>query len=122
MPIIVPKGTGLILSAVLVVYGYAFGLAKVSETDDVRMWGFYLIVVMAIPFLFKASKKSLVDDWLGKLSYPIYLTHFFAISVLRHANAVETSSAIAFTLFFSIAIIFLIEKPLEPLRKKIGGL
>lgn len=41
--------------------------------------------VIVLPALFSLSRKDGLDRWIGELSYPVYLVHFFIIGLLELA-------------------------------------
>lgn len=49
-----------------------------------RQIEFYLMMLIALPFIFQFTRKSRLDSWLGALSYPIYLSHRFVIEWLGY--------------------------------------
>lgn len=42
---------------------------------------FYILVAIALPFLFHISTRFRFDRWLGELSYPIYLCHLAVLGI-----------------------------------------
>lgn len=50
-----------------------------------RNWGYLVAVVVALPFIFSASRYSRTDDLIGQFSYPIYITHFVVLRCLEFA-------------------------------------
>jgi peptidoglycan/LPS O-acetylase OafA/YrhL len=43
--------------------------------------GYYLLLFFAIPYLFTLTKKSSLDNFIGRLSYPMYISHFSIIEI-----------------------------------------
>lgn len=83
---------------------------------------YLLLITFAIPFIFKFSKTSSIDAYLGDLSYPVYISHIFVLNVLA---AIGLSSSIYFsiyliinTILFSVIIYLLIIKRMEKYRQQ----
>jgi len=76
---------------------------------------FYVFVAIAIPFLFKASKDSKPDRFIGDLSYPFYVIHCPMIWIFGDfpygAWCVWGS-----TFALSLMVVFLIEHPVDSFR------
>lgn len=51
--------------------------------DEVKNTVFYLIVAIAIPFIFYAFKNNKTDRFIGELSFSIYITHHLLVSIFR---------------------------------------
>jgi peptidoglycan/LPS O-acetylase OafA/YrhL len=49
--------------------------------DDVRSWTAMLLFTAGLPGLFSATKRSVLLNWLGDLSYPVYLVHLLVITL-----------------------------------------
>jgi peptidoglycan/LPS O-acetylase OafA/YrhL len=47
--------------------------------DDYRLWTSMLLFAAGLPGLFNGTKNSRILNWLGELSFPLYLIHFFII-------------------------------------------
>jgi peptidoglycan/LPS O-acetylase OafA/YrhL len=47
----------------------------------------FIPLSLALPFFFVATKSSSFDKFCGELSYPLYLSHNFALSVMHHLVA-----------------------------------
>ena len=71
---------------------------------------FQITLVFAIPSIFHLSSRSKIDNFVGSLSYPFYLVHYFAL--LASGGFGEVARApIAFsaTLLSSIFILYFLE-------------
>jgi len=82
---------------------------------------YLLLITFAVPFIFKFSKTSAIDAYLGDLSYPVYISHIFVLNVLA---AIGLSSSIYFsiyliinTILFSVIIYLFIIKRIEKSRQ-----
>jgi len=78
----------------------------------------YAAVAIALPFLFLRFKSSAADRRIGDLSYPIYLVHILAISIVD-ALQVEWRLAAIFcvTILASVALYYAVELPIESVRR-----
>ncbi len=77
-----------------------------------------------IPLSFMATAKSEWDNWIGELSYPIYITHVIALLVsielanLLGIEAMWTRFSLHMTLILAVAVltVFTIVRPIEAAR------
>lgn len=95
-----------------------------GSLDAAVSWLFYVCVWVATPFLFNLSRNSRVDNTLGQLSYPIYLAHFLVIDQVNRINTrgIEKGLvATVLTLCLAACLYALIDRPIEPFRRRIGA-
>jgi peptidoglycan/LPS O-acetylase OafA/YrhL len=115
-------GTAL---ATLAVTNIGGGGVLGDRLDYWRNWLFYILMVVTIPFLFKFTKDSKVDDALGQLSYPLYVAHPLAILIgvnipWKNADYLPFGT-LALTLGLALGLHMMVERPLERLRDKVRG-
>jgi len=84
-----------------------------------RWWMVLILTCISIPFIFKFSKYSKIDRYIGELSYPIYLGHFFAIFMIKDyfPEQYQSITVIMITLILSLIIMHTVEIPLFKLRQ-----
>ena len=90
--------------------------------------GYWLILLMTVallPFAFHFSRTFLFDRYIGELSYPIYISHFFVLQLLtgklHPANEGYVGVfVLAITVLLSMVLIELVEKPIDRLRHRIA--
>ena len=51
-----------------------------------KIYLFLLIFSFSVPFVFFLTRKWKYDRWIGELSYPVYISHFFLLSLLNKMN------------------------------------
>jgi peptidoglycan/LPS O-acetylase OafA/YrhL len=68
---------GMVMVAVA---SLAFGSAL--DLDQTYKWALYAAFALTMPSIFNYAMKSKADQTIGELSYPIYITHMFLLSVL----------------------------------------
>lgn len=82
----------------------------------------YIIFTAVLPFIFLYSQKNKLDQILGELSYPIYISHILIIKIVSNSFLAEKPFAgliaIALTLIVSIGLIRFIEMPIEVYRQR----
>ena len=85
-------------------------------------WVYYIGFVVALPFVFSASKLNQFDRWVGNLSYPFYMTHSLAMSVVPAVigKTYGTFPTLLATLFASIVIQRYVEDPVEKWRHNVA--
>ena len=80
----------------------------------------YAITVLSIPFLFRLTKKMAFDRAIGELSYPIYITHWTVIMVVKYACGQRRLPLIA--LSATVAVSWLLNRfvavPIEGYRQR----
>lgn len=101
----------------------------------VKNFMFCAILFVIMPAVFEYSKNIIWDNFLGSLSYPIYCSHilvayliyppsvgswFFQNTQIFNMDVIPYSYALVIilgTIIFSILLRYVIEKPIEKLRK-----
>jgi peptidoglycan/LPS O-acetylase OafA/YrhL len=73
-----------VVIALVVAYEHIF--IALYQNDSVRLEAFvdpmfFGIFVFLIPPLFHATRNAAWDNWIGELSYPIYITHLLALNI-----------------------------------------
>lgn len=124
-----------------VLYPYIFSFAIVYtliyqflpgleiEGQVVKQWVYYLILTLAIPFVFILTKGTKIDNYVGEYSYPIYISHFlflYALKVLvvkydlpldRYGHLIY-AIAIALPVLFSAVMVHTLVHGIEKYRQK----
>ncbi len=123
----VPSKIPWILFATLV-----FSIVFYSQIPGIDLYTYnpfrillYILLVVSIPFIFKLTKLSKVDNFVGRLSYPMYITHIFVIQIyntyyLNFAmqNPLFSLTIIIVTVIASIMLLLLIDNPVQKLKYK----
>lgn len=86
-----------------------------------------LATACAVPVLFSATKNSKIDRHIGNLSYPIYVIHLladkqsqFAIGHLGISFSWLPVFTIVWSVVLAVALVYLLEEPIEKVRRKIA--
>lgn len=120
---------GLVALVALPGLGYLNGVNVVRDIDRLDTWIFLILSAASLPFVFALTKNWKFDGAIGDLSYPLYLVHQLAFSVV--AISLGSSEGVlalgyswaAFALVLAVlaAIILnvVIERPLEKLRRRV---
>ena len=91
-----------------------------SDPDAARLWLFYAALTILIPQLFLGWKNSRLDQLLGSLSYPIYISHALVLTfVADHAAGSQGSVrlwAFGGSIAIGVLLAFTIEGPRERRR------
>jgi peptidoglycan/LPS O-acetylase OafA/YrhL len=94
-----------------------------SQTLSLRDPGFLLVVAVAVPFLAALSRSFKLDAWLGELSYPAYLCHFFVMFMIpRYWPGPWPSDNVLYVFFIIIlsTVLYLaIDRPIAAIRRQI---
>lgn len=84
-----------------------------------RVFVYYPLMALAIPFVFLISKRWKFDRFIGELSYPLYLSHLFIFELNRRVwQQYDYPTLLLFTIIFSVLIVLLIEKPMDKWRQR----
>lgn len=81
-----------------------------------NVWPVFIFALLAMPFIFAATKTSTIDRWIGELSFPFYLTHMIGLSMAGE----NLLLAAAITAGLSAAIHLLVQAPIEKKFKRYG--
>jgi len=77
----------------------------------------YASVSLALPILFRTFKSSPVDQFIGELSYPVYLVHFLVIGVVDALGLEWRLAAIlSLTMICATTIYLTVDRPLSKFR------
>lgn len=87
---------------------------------------FISLLAISIGGIFNLTKKSKADNFLGGLSYPIYISHMFCLLYLIPKFGLSTPNGDFLTSFLSYAVIagfslflyLLIESPIDKFRRR----
>ena len=106
----------LCLGAVLLVNRW-HGLSRVASVS------FLMLTFAAIPFLFRATNKNVLDRNLGELSYPIYICHILVIWFLDSvttfgSNLMRGIVIIVMTILVSSALYWGVDRPVDSWRQR----
>jgi len=84
-------------------------------------WFTLLLNAVFVPILFELSKNLKLDSFIGKLSYPLYISHF-TIILLLHKIGIEDQVfgiyVLACSILVSIALVLFIENPITRYRHR----
>ncbi len=113
---------GYALVAVVIVSCFGFG----HTVAPLYPWSYIavvLIVATSLPWIFNATRKSRLDDMLGELSYPVYISHLFVVGVIKGSVGRESLPYVAViaSLILSAILVRLIDRPLNNFRHRHFG-
>lgn len=117
-----PKAVSYGCMVYILIFTAIFGRIVDSEVKD---FIYLLSIACVVPVLFKLSRSSKSDRWIGELSYPMYISHILIILIVRgalqhfHIDGKYSVIIVVFvTLCFSIILLSLIGKRVENYRAK----
>lgn len=84
-----------------------------------KYWAVLFLTMVCLPFIFKMSKSSKIDRFIGELSYPLYMGHFFVLFLIQNRvpERFQNIVTLIITMIISLAVIFLIETPVARYRE-----
>ena len=110
-------GVGVLVLACTILFQYIPVFAREKSAP----WGYYAVVVSTLPLLFHATRRSRIDGLVGELSYPMYVSHLFVITVLWGVRGTSDDiwalQVVVVTLLTSVALNRL-ARPFERLRAR----
>lgn len=96
--------------------------SEIPVPPAVKVKFYYLAILVALPFLFEVTRNSVIDRWIGELSYPIYICHILVLTVLLAFGGLSPSSPLvgpvcaAISILLSIVLNLAIAAPVERFR------
>ncbi|WP_345985250.1 acyltransferase [Sulfurimonas sp. HSL-1656] len=108
-----------IFSYLLLILSYPLISTETIDLIQIKNWTLYICTVVVIPYLFTATKSSKIDNFIGELSYPVYLIHVLMIFMLR-ALKLEASLvpfAVVLSVIGGIVLVKYIDMPIEKYRQ-----
>jgi peptidoglycan/LPS O-acetylase OafA/YrhL len=100
--------------------------ATVPVAEPWKMGVLFAAFILLLPLAFLFQNRHCLDNWLGDLSYPIYIGHILAIELVHHIavrSHVESPYGVAIVgalacVALAIALNRLIGRPFEKLRDR----
>jgi peptidoglycan/LPS O-acetylase OafA/YrhL len=113
--------TGSIWTERIALAGLIIGAATLSAIpgDVFRRMLFYGYCCWALPLVFRLTRHSRVDRYIGELSYPVYLSHVLIISLALYAHATGwIFRALIVGMVFAASVLLheLVQKPVDRYR------
>ena len=89
----------------------------------------YAIVALLMPLAFLYQRRSRLDQWVGELSYPLYVGHYLVMWVCTaafarygpQAGSARVALYVAAALAFAVALNHVIARPVERRRALLRG-
>jgi len=81
---------------------------------------YYISIMVSIPILFLCYKNNKIDNQIGELSYPVYISHKLIIMIFAGLPFIALRNGVSiavFTIIASILLIKFISKPIEKVRQ-----
>lgn len=111
--------TGLVLLVIVIAFTVFF--FDLPGASGIKTKAYYALCMIALPFIFAATRGSKLDSQIGETSYPIYVCHVIVISILVAsgvpAQMLGLASLIGSILFASLLIV-LVSNHIERLRQR----
>jgi peptidoglycan/LPS O-acetylase OafA/YrhL len=100
-----------------------FTFFRIDFDRNLDCWCFLFYLFITIPFIFQSFKSSRIDNFIGELSYPIYLTHISVMCFLQYCLPNHSPHIAYYTVFLStllsIPLVIFIQKPIDKFRHSI---
>lgn len=113
----------LIFFVLFIVFSKAFPQAlQLPETPfPYGLFGFYIPFAIGISFIFKLTKNSRIDRFIGELSYPIYISHMLFAKIifsfpLPNIQGLNSLLVAVPTILFSICLVKFVQNPIDRFR------
>lgn len=89
---------------------------------DIYKYFYILTIAFLVPFIFEKYKNNKFDNFIGELSYPIYISHITLYIILQQVSSTVAFSngltLILVSIIFSIFLNKFITTPIEKIRLK----
>lgn len=112
------KALAYSLFFVIIIFTFSYPFVNLSNKYIL----FLVILFIGLPYIFNLTKKSTYDHSIGELSYPIYICHWFIISLVKTSgitiNGDKAIIVCAVSILFSLLLNRLIEIPLNKYRQR----
>jgi peptidoglycan/LPS O-acetylase OafA/YrhL len=120
----VNKRIGYLLLSFIVLCIWFYSEALIDS--KVKMYFFYLIIFLSMPFIFISFKDFRIDKWIGELSFSIYISHHLIVMAL-HDVFFKNPTYIKYygysTIFLSLLLAVMLNQwfqiPIEKWRQKL---
>lgn len=103
------------------VYSTGGGWNKGLFSVPYNWWLVILLTILCLPFIFQATSRLTWDRFIGDLSYPVYINHFFILEILN-TTPLPKDKIVLYTIIISIItaiiLLYLVERPLDNWRHK----
>jgi peptidoglycan/LPS O-acetylase OafA/YrhL len=108
--------------ATLVVLGVTVGYQWLPG-GTIRQWSYYGLLLALMPCLLVFSSSHRLDNWIGELSYPIYISHVFVLFALspwlKEYPSIHIPLIVSvITVLFSVALMRFVSAPIESYRMR----
>lgn len=116
------QGGTAALVAILLGEAYAFqGFQPIGDYNDHGLWATIPFFVLLVGPLFLLTKRSVIDNFLGLFSYPIYLCHYMVTTAVVYFLKLPNNQ---YTTLLSITagsliLIFAVERPIDAFRHRL---
>jgi len=118
---------GPVIAMLLLTVLYPHYTESNTRADWIKI-GYWIGLFFTLPLLSRVSKASRPDDFLGDLSYPIYLANlgiiYTALSVepLRGVSApVADIIVVGATLAIAVAVVLAVDRPMTLIRRELAA-
>ena len=94
------------------------------DLDQPLSWLFAACVGICTPLVFNLTRDWKLDNLLGHLSYPIFLSHVLVIGVVKRLDLQHVDKglvALVATIAFSSVLYAFVDRPVERIRRRIGA-
>jgi peptidoglycan/LPS O-acetylase OafA/YrhL len=117
-----PRAFGIFVAIALLALMISLPMLPLDAlSPEAIRWAMYVLIALAIPFVFNAFQDIAFDRWIGDLSYPLYLTHLGVIgAVLTFIPEAPYAAWVAIGGSFALSALLLvsIDQPLDRWRQR----
>ncbi len=90
---------------------------------DITTFPYYFFLTLSISSIFIVSRKSVIDNFIGGISYPLFVSHIFVIKIFQNFSFLPQSvsfyTAVLSSIIGSIILMRLIENPVDRYRDRL---
>ena len=112
------SGYCLVLIMLVAIVLFDWWVELVGLPSMLMKWCVYGLMVISLPSMFRATKNSLIDRYLGEISYEIYICHMLVIWVLGLFFEVGSGKSVFAACLFSMFLAIIVKYGVTQLLRR----
>lgn len=91
----------------------------IPVSSEVKRFFLVFLVSLSLPDLFHLTRRNSLDQTLGKLSYPIYISHLMLLGITKYAGQYRAEALVFLSIAFAYFTVRLVEDPIDSIRRRL---
>lgn len=104
--------------------GCVLHVGRNCDPETPNLWAFYLLITLLIPLIFITLRRNRIDKFLGDLTFPLYISHILALTVVGDfvtGEVAQRVTALCLSLVLAVLLTLAVEMPVERMRAAFGA-